>query len=92
MSKDTARGELEQILDEHLRPYIASHGGIVEVVDFDTESGVVHISMEGGCSGCPASLVTLRYGIEAALKEYVSWVKRVELVNEPVEPDFGITL
>jgi Fe-S cluster biogenesis protein NfuA len=89
---DQARMEVERILDEYLRPYIATHGGIVEVVDCDFDLGIVTITMEGGCSGCPASLVTLRYGIETTLKEHLSWVKKVTLANEPVEPDFGIKL
>ena len=90
--REEARKELERVLDENLRPYIATHGGVVEIVDFDVDVGVVRITMEGGCSGCPASLVTLRYGIETTLKEHLAWVKRVELANEPVEPDFGIKL
>lgn len=89
---DQAREEVERILDEYLRPYIVTHGGIVEVVDIDEENGIVRITMEGGCSGCSASIVTLRYGIETTLKEHLSWVKKVELANEAAEPDFEIRL
>lgn len=87
-----ARSQLEKVLDEEIRPYIESHGGTIEVADIDLEEGLVEIRMEGACSGCEAALATLRFGVEVALKKHLSWVKRVRLVNEPIEPDFNIDL
>lgn len=51
-----------------VRPYLASHGGDVEVLDIDTESGVVHMRLNGSCDGCPSSAETLRYAVETAVK------------------------
>ncbi len=63
-----------------LRPYIASHRGNVEVVDFDEGDGVLLLRMGGTCHGCSASTITLRQGIESRLRQMVPEVKRVESV------------
>jgi Fe-S cluster biogenesis protein NfuA len=72
-------GRIEQSLDT-LRPYIASHKGHVEVVDFDEHEGVLLLRMGGTCHGCSASTVTLRQGIETRLRQMVPEVKTVESV------------
>ena len=70
---------IEQTLDT-MRPYIASHKGHVEVVDFDEQDGVLLLRMGGTCHGCSASSVTLKQGIESRLREMVPEVKLVESV------------
>jgi Fe-S cluster biogenesis protein NfuA len=70
---------IEQTLDT-LRPYIASHRGHVEVVDFDEHEGVLLVRLGGTCQGCAASTVTLKQGIESRLREAVPEVKHVEAV------------
>jgi Fe-S cluster biogenesis protein NfuA len=70
---------IEQTLDT-LRPYIASHRGHVEVVDFDERDGVLLVRLGGTCHGCAASAVTLKQGIESLLKYYVPEVEAVEAV------------
>jgi len=70
---------IERTLDT-LRPYIASHRGHVEVVDFDEGEGVLLLRLGGTCQGCAASTVTLRQGIETRLREMVPEVKHVEAV------------
>jgi Fe-S cluster biogenesis protein NfuA len=70
---------IEQTLDT-LRPYIASHRGQVEIVDFDEADGVLLLRLAGTCHGCSASSVTLRQGIEARLRQMVPEVKVVEAV------------
>ena len=70
---------IERTLDT-LRPYIASHRGHVEVVDFDEGEGVLLLRLGGTCLGCAASSVTLRQVIEARLREMVPEVKHVEAV------------
>ncbi len=68
---------IERTLDT-LRPYIASHRGQVEVVDFDEQEGVLLLRLGGTCHGCAASSVTLKQGIEVRLREMVPEVKHVE--------------
>jgi Fe-S cluster biogenesis protein NfuA len=70
---------IEKTLDT-LRPYIASHRGHVEVVDFDEADGVLLVRLGGTCHGCSASTVTLKQGIESRLREAVPEVKHVEAV------------
>jgi Fe-S cluster biogenesis protein NfuA len=70
---------IEKTLDT-LRPYIASHRGHVEVVDFDESDGVLLLRLGGTCHGCSASSVTLKQGIESRLREAVPEVKHVEAV------------
>ena len=70
---------IEQTLDT-LRPYIASHRGHVEVVDFAERDGVLLVRQGGTCHGCSASTVTLKQGIETRLREAVPEVKHVEAV------------
>jgi nitrite reductase/ring-hydroxylating ferredoxin subunit/Fe-S cluster biogenesis protein NfuA len=59
--------DVEEALDE-VRPYIQSHGGDVELLG--VEDGVVHVRLSGACQGCAGSAMTLRRGIEAALREH----------------------
>ena len=68
---------IEAALDM-LRPYIASHNGSVEVVDFDDQEGVLLLRMGGMCHGCAASTITLKQGIEQRLRQAVPEVRRVD--------------
>lgn len=68
---------VEQTLDE-LRPYIASHRGSVEVIDFDEGDGTLLLRLGGACHGCAASTVTLRQGIEVRLRQAVPEVRKIE--------------
>lgn len=70
---------IEQALDT-FRPYIASHRGHVEVVDFDEEEGRLLLRLGGTCHGCAASSITLKQGIETRLRQAVPEVKVVESV------------
>jgi Fe-S cluster biogenesis protein NfuA len=70
---------IEQALDT-FRPYIASHRGHVEVVDFDEEEGRLLLRLGGTCHGCAASSITLKQGIETRLRQAVPEVKTVESV------------
>ncbi len=73
------REEVDKALEE-IRPMLMADGGNVELVDV-SEDGVVKVKLTGACSGCPSSQVTLKMGIEEALKEKVPGVRSVESVN-----------
>ncbi len=70
---------IERTLDT-LRPYIASHRGMVEVIDFDEQDGRLLLRLGGTCHGCAASTITLKQGIEMRLRDMVPEVKHVEAV------------
>lgn len=78
-SELTVLDRIEQTLDT-LRPYIASHRGQVEVVDFDEADGTLLLRLSGTCHGCSASSVTLKQGIETRLRQAVPEVRSVEAV------------
>src|SRR5918992_4287866 len=58
--------QVEEALD-NVRPYIESHGGGLELLEVD--DGVVHVKLSGSCSGCAASAMTLRRGVEETLRQ-----------------------
>lgn len=64
-----------------IRPYVDSHGGKVEVRD--VSDGVVTVHMSGACSGCTASAVTLREGVERALREGMPGFASLEVEEDP---------
>ncbi len=70
---------IEQNLDT-LRPYISSHRGSVEVVDFDESQGLLLLRLGGTCHGCSASTITLKQGIETRLRQLVPEVRQVEAI------------
>jgi Fe-S cluster biogenesis protein NfuA len=59
---------VEQALDG-VRPYLASHGGGVELLGVDEEPGIVRLRLLGSCDGCPSSSATLRDAVENAIHE-----------------------
>lgn len=64
---------------EKIRPSLQADGGDVELVEV-TDDGVVKVRLTGACGGCPMAQMTLKTGIERALKEDVPEVKVVEAV------------
>ena len=65
-----------EILDTKIRPAVARDGGDIKFLSF--ENGVVKVQLQGSCSGCPSSLMTLKQGVQNLLKHYVKEVNSVE--------------
>ena len=65
---------------EKIRPMLKADGGNVELVNV-SEDGIVQVSLQGACRGCPMSQMTLKNGIERIIKQEVPQVKRVEAVQ-----------
>ncbi len=65
-----------EVLDSKIRPAVAKDGGDIKFISF--ESGVVKVQLQGSCSGCPSSLMTLKQGVQNLLKHYVKEVNSVE--------------
>ena len=72
--------EIEKVLDETIRPAMQNDGGDITLIDFDPESGTLFVQLEGACSGCPMSRMTLKGGVERILVEKFEEVKMVETV------------
>ena len=72
------REKVKAILDD-VRPALQADGGDVELVEVD-DQGIVKVRLQGACSGCPMASMTLKNGIERALKEAIPEVKEVVAV------------
>ncbi len=67
---DTSK-QIISILDEYVRPAVASDGGNIQFESYDESSKTVNVILQGACSGCPSSTMTLKSGIENILKEMI---------------------
>ena len=76
--KDETINKILEVLDTKIRPAVARDGGDIKFKSF--ENGVVKVELQGSCSGCPSSLMTLKQGVQNLLKHYVKEVNSVEAV------------
>jgi Fe-S cluster biogenesis protein NfuA len=67
--------QIKDLIESRVRPAVANDGG--DIVYRGFREGVVYLSMQGACSGCPSSSATLKQGIESLLKHYVPEVSEV---------------
>ncbi len=74
--------EIVSILDEYVKPAVARDGGNIRFDSFNEESKTVKVILQGACSGCPSSTITLKNGIETMLKEMLpGQINSVEAIN-----------
>lgn len=66
---DDISQEIVAILDEYIKPAVTSDGGNIMFQSYDATSKTVNVVLQGACSGCPSSTITLKNGIEATLKQ-----------------------
>lgn len=78
---DTSK-EILAILDEYIKPAVASDGGNILFESYDPQDKLVKVILQGACSGCPSSTMTLKNGIETMLRDMLQGrVDRVEAIN-----------
>jgi len=65
---------------EQIRPYLQSDGGDIRFVNM-TEDNVVNVELTGACGSCPYSIITLKNGVETAIKKAIPDIKSVEAIN-----------
>lgn len=89
-SKSSSKPEYEQtnddiskqiiaILDEYIKPAVASDGGNIQFLSYIEETKEVNVVLQGACNGCPSSTITLKNGIETTLKQFLPG--KIESVN-----------
>ena len=76
---------IKELLDTRIRPTVQEDGGDVQFVSFDPVTGIVGLKLQGACSTCPSSLVTLKNGIENMIQFYVPEVKGVQEVKDHLD-------
>ncbi len=77
MDSETVQ-KIKAVLDQYIRPAVETDGGAINFHSFDDASGIVKVQLQGSCSGCPSSTLTLKAGIENLLTRLVPEVKTVE--------------
>lgn len=75
---DEIVAQIKELLDTRVRPAVAQDGGDILYQGF--EDGVVYLHLQGSCSGCPSSTMTLKAGIENMLRHYIPEVVEVRAV------------
>ncbi|WP_417212642.1 NifU family protein [Bizionia sp.] len=81
-SRDDTSKEIINILEEYIKPAVASDGGNIQFESYNPETKTVKVILQGACSGCPSSTFTLKNGIENMLKEMLKGrVETVEALN-----------
>ncbi|MCX7861831.1 MAG: NifU family protein [Bacteroidales bacterium] len=75
MNREEIVSKVESII-EQLRPYLQDDGGDLELVEI-TEDFIVKVKLKGACGSCPYSLMTLKNGVEDAIKRNVPEIKEV---------------
>ncbi len=77
-NKNETVNKIIEVLDTKIRPAVAKDGGDIKFKSF--ENGVVKVELQGSCSGCPSSLMTLKQGVQNLLKHYIKEVNSVEAI------------
>jgi Fe-S cluster biogenesis protein NfuA len=77
-SLDDIEKKIVKLLDEKIRPAVAKDGGDIKFKEF--KDGVVRVQLQGSCSGCPSSTMTLKRGVQNLLCHYLPEVKEVEAI------------
>ena len=75
---DDIEKKIVKILDEKIRPAVAKDGGDIKFKEFT--NGIVKVQLQGSCSGCPSSTMTLKQGVQNLLCHYIPEVKQVEAI------------
>jgi len=70
--------QIVKILNEKIRPAVAKDGGDIKFKEF--KDGIVRVQLQGSCSGCPSSTMTLKQGVQNLLCHYIPEVKQVEAI------------
>jgi Fe/S biogenesis protein NfuA len=71
----TVKERVQKILDEQINPMVETHGGVINLIDVVEET--VYIEMGGGCQGCGMSTVTLKKGVETAIKDNIPEINHI---------------
>jgi Fe-S cluster biogenesis protein NfuA len=75
----------------NVRPFLAQHGGDVELLDLDADAGAVLLRLLGSCDGCPSSAMTLQMAVERAIAEAAPEITRID-VDEPSRSRRGVPI
>jgi len=72
-------GKVENVI-EQIRPYLQQDGGDIKFIEI-TDDNIVNVELQGACGTCPYSLMTLKNGVETAVKKAIPEIQSVESIN-----------
>jgi Fe-S cluster biogenesis protein NfuA len=78
-TREELTSKVNNVIDQ-IRPYLQADGGNIAFVSL-TDENVVNVELQGACAGCPMSMMTLKGGVEAAMKKAIPEIKSVEATN-----------
>ncbi len=78
-NKEELQKKVENVI-EQIRPYLQQDGGDIKFIEI-TDENVVNVELQGACGSCPYSTMTLKNGVETAVKKAIPEIKSVEAVN-----------
>ena len=70
--------QIIKVLETKIKPAVARDGGDIKFIEF--KDGIVKVQLQGSCSGCPSSIITLKKGVQNLLTHYIPDVKQVEAI------------
>ena len=83
-TKEEILAQITEVMDEYVTPNVAMHGGQVNILDFDTNTGILSTQLSGSCSGCASSTATLKQGIESTLMYFIPEITGVTGEDDPM--------
>ena len=75
-SDNETENKIIEVLDTKIRPAVARDGGDIKFLNY--KDGIVKVKLQGSCSGCPSSTITLKRGVQNLLQHYIPEIKQVE--------------
>ena len=78
-AKEEITKKVQNVISQ-IRPYLQQDGGDIEFIEY-TDDNVVNVKLLGACGSCPYSTMTLKNGVETAMKKAIPEVKSVEAIN-----------
>ncbi len=78
-NKEELQKKVENVI-EQIRPYLQQDGGDIKFIEI-TDENVVNVELQGACGSCPYSTMTLKNGVETAVRKAIPEIKSVEAVN-----------
>jgi Fe-S cluster biogenesis protein NfuA len=78
MTQEEIKIKVQNVI-EKIRPYLQADGGDVSFVEL-TENNIVKVKLQGACGSCPHAMMTLKYGVEAAIQKVIPEIGGVEAV------------
>ena len=82
-TKEEILKNIDYVIEKYVQPAVEQHGGYIKLEDFDQATGLVSVLLQGSCSGCASSTITLKMGVENMLKHYIPEVKGVDGMDDP---------